>query len=409
MRYPVSYRRNSSPQQRSAAARVFTGAQPRPAAAATAGALPANYGERWLHRPFRMPAPNARVPLLSWVSAFFSAHRIGVELGNLLYDFFKPRMVASLMVDFGYTQTSDCGIAWDYMSDVYDYPACGPSFVVPASPVGLSTPRPAAVTMWGKITGIFAGNPERQGSQKWIRTMAIGPAITGFMPRAISPPRKYENVAPLVYPGVFSWAEPTPLPFIFVPYLVPSENDARGYAPPIRRTPRVVTHEQFILAPGIVAGHVSGRTRTIVGALPQVRAAPQTYEKKVLASSRSGRAIIATLRTLGWMGDFNGAVKALHGSLPAWARTPGAGTYRQFLDIIYNFDRIRLDAALARSFTWAVQQRAQGIMEGMRLSAATGYFGESTGWWVARGASSALGGERRLARAVRSHENDTRY
>lgn len=417
--YPTAYRPSSGPQQR------WSGQSPRNTGAAiaatarsagAAGALPAGYGDRWLRRPFQFPTPNQRVPALAWLGAFFNAYQIGLELGNWAYEQFKGRMVSSLLVQYDYVQTSACGIPWDYISDVYDYPACGPSFTVPATPFGLSTSRPAAVTMWGPITGYFAGHPERQGSEKWMRTVALGPSITGFMPQALPRPLTRPSVPAVgIFPGVLDWSEPIAVPLSLVAGLpvipgVREVGNAVGSPPHIGLVPRDIVLD--------ISGPVGGSTtvtrpgagfRPISRPIAQVRPAFWERERKLLDRTRAGRAAIATFRLLDLLGSLNGAVRALWYALPKWSRTEGAGPTQRWLDVVNNVDRIIFEKALKNAAVFAAYEFLGGVSQNAAREMTLGLFGEQFGWGVYRAGTTALGSTQRLGRlAQRDAREDVR-
>lgn len=408
--YPTSYRPSASPQQRGSGAGAAYG---RTAVAPAGWRGGAGFRGPPGGSMFGIPLnPKIPIPRLAWVAAFAQAAQVGIELGNWAYDQFKGRMVSSLMVQYDYVQTSSCGIPWDYISDVYDYPACGPSFTVPATPFGLSTSRPASVTMWGPITGYFAGHPERQGSEKWMRTMVAGPSITGFMPQVLPRPLTRPSAPALgIFPSVFSFAEPIAVPVSVIAYV--------GPIPGVREVGNVVRSSPVLgLVPRDIVlditGPVGGSTtvtrpgagfRPVSRPIAQVRPRFWERERKLLDRTRSGRAAIATFSLLNLLGSLNGAVRALWYALPKWARTEGAGPTQRWLDVVNNVDRIIFEKALKNAAVFAAHEFLGGVMQSAARDMSLGLFGEQFGWGVYRAGTTALGSQQRLRRLG---ERDTR-
>lgn len=438
MPYPVSYRPNSSPQQSgpnsratnvaATVGRTAAGVLAGEAAWAAAGggvlelageAALVRYGPQ-LVRTGAALLGNLRPPgagFLGWVGAVFGAWALGRAIGDVLGDLFKPQMVSSLLTQYDYVQTSDCGIPWVIMSDVYDYPVCGPAFNVPELPAGLSTHRPAAITMWGEQVGTFAGNPDRRGSQKWMRTVAAGASVRGFpavgLPRALARP----SVPALgIFPGVLDWSEPIAVPLSLVAAVpfIPGVREG-GNRAPVAMSPVVgVYHFEISInnapgRPGTTGSGVRNPVRVVPGAVPQVRPSFWQRERKMLNQTRAGRAMIATLRTYAFFGDFNGAVNALWKALPPWSRTKGAGPVQKWLDVVNNLDRIDPVAAVAQAAVFASNQFLRGAMETGAREMAIGLFGERFGWGVARAGTTLVGSQQRLGRlAQRDAREDAR-
>lgn len=355
---------------------------------------------------------NIRPPslgFLGWAGAVFGAWALGRAIGDVLGDLFKPQMVSSLLTQYDYVQTSDCGIPWVIMSDVYDYPVCGPAFNVPELPAGLSTHRPASITMWGEQVGTFVGNPDRRGSQKWMRTVAAGASVRGFPSVALPKSLAQPNIPALgIMPDVLSWAEPLPVPLSLIAG-VPVIEGVRevGYRPPrVSLALGGPFHIVGVLTPGRGRPRVAVSGGVTPGLLLDVRPAFWEREQKLFKQSPQGRSAIAMFAVYNLLGSFNGAVGALWYSLPPAFRTRGAGPSQRFRDVVYNLDRVDYRAALAQGAAFAGRQFIYGAGQGAAQNLSTEMFGEFFGWEAYRAGVTLHGSAHRFERDDR---DDVRY